>query len=132
MMNRAVVYTTPSVYAVGLSPAAAAELRSAGCGLADTARATAEDDDRGRVELYADRAGVLVGAAAVGPGAQEWMAGVTLAVKARIPLSVLADVVHAFPTYGAAIEPALRELAAADVPGDQAEETPVPAVRQAG
>jgi hypothetical protein len=61
------------------------------------------------------------------------MAEVTLAVKAPIPLSVLADVVHAFPTYGAAIEPALRELAAAaDVPGDQAEEMPAPAVRQAG
>ncbi len=64
-------------------------------GLADTARATAEDDDRGRVELYADPAGVLVGA--VGPGAEEWMAEVTLAVKARLPLSVLADVMHAFP-----------------------------------
>lgn len=92
-------------------------------GLADTARATAEDDDRGRVELYADPAGVLVGAAAVGPGAEEWMAEVTLAVKARIPLSVLADVVHAFPAYGAAMEPALRELTAGGVPRDQAEGT---------
>ena len=60
------------------------------------------------------------------------MAEVTLAVKARIPITVLADVVHAFPTYGAAIEPALRELATAGVPGDQDEEMPAAAVRQAG
>jgi dihydrolipoamide dehydrogenase len=111
-----VVHTTPSVYAVGLSPAAAAaagtELLTAGFDLSETARATVEDDDRGRVELYADQAGVLVGAAAVGLYAEEWMAEVTLAVRARIPLAVLTDVVHAFPTYGAAMEPPLRELAA--------------------
>ncbi len=110
-----VVYTTPSVYTVGLSPACAAaagtELLTAGFDLAETAWATVEDDDRGRMEVYADTDGVLAGAAAVGPYAEEWMAEITLAVRARIPLSVLADVVHAFPTYGAAIEPPLRELA---------------------
>jgi dihydrolipoamide dehydrogenase len=110
-----VVYTTPSVYTVGLSPARAAaagtELRTAGFDLAETARATVEDDDRGRVEVYADSDGVVAGAAAVGAYAEEWMAEITLAVRARIPLAVLADVVHAFPTYGAAMEPPLRDLA---------------------
>ncbi|HEV2451602.1 MAG TPA: NAD(P)/FAD-dependent oxidoreductase [Streptosporangiaceae bacterium] len=110
-----VVYTTPSVYTVGLSPAGAAadgiELLSAGLDLAETARATVEDDDRGRVELYADSTGVLVGAAAAGPGAEEWMPAVTLAIRGGVPLTVLADMVHAFPTYSAAIERPLRELA---------------------
>ena len=110
-----VVYTTPSVYTVGLSPAAAAaagvELRTAGFDLAETARATVEDDDRGRVELYADADGLLAGAAAVGQYAEEWMSEITLAVRAKIPLAVLADAVHAFPTYGAALETPLRELA---------------------
>ena len=112
-----VVYTTPSVYTVGLSPAAAAaagtELRTAGFDLAETARATVEDDDRGRVELYADGDGLLVGAAAVGLYAEDWMAEITLAVRARIPLATLADVVHAFPAYGVAVEQPLRELAEA-------------------
>jgi pyruvate/2-oxoglutarate dehydrogenase complex dihydrolipoamide dehydrogenase (E3) component len=110
-----VVYTTPSVYAVGLSPARASaagmELLTAGFDLAETARATVEDDDRGRVELYADSGGLLVGGAAVGLYADEWMSEVTLAVRAKVPLDVLADVVHAFPTYGVAIEEPLRELA---------------------
>ena len=103
------VYTSPSVYTVGMSPSLAeatgVELITVSCDLAETARATVEDDDRGRVELYADAASgdVLVGAAAIGPDAEEWMGEVTLAIRARIPLAVLADVVHAFPTYGEAV-----------------------------
>jgi pyruvate/2-oxoglutarate dehydrogenase complex dihydrolipoamide dehydrogenase (E3) component len=109
-----VLYTTPSVYAVGVSPVSATgvDLVAAGYDLAETARAAVEDDDRGRVELYADRTrGVLVGAAAVGLYAEEWMSEITLAIRAETPLNILTDVVHAFPTYGEAIEPALRELA---------------------
>jgi pyruvate/2-oxoglutarate dehydrogenase complex dihydrolipoamide dehydrogenase (E3) component len=109
-----VVHTTPSVYAVGRFPQEnpGVELLVAGYDLASTARAAVEDDDRGRVELYADGAhGVLVGAAAVGLYAEEWMSEIALAIRAETPLSVLTDVVHAFPTYGGAIEPPLRELA---------------------
>ena len=104
------VYTSPSVYTVGMSPSLAeatgVELITVSCDLAETARATVEDDDRGRVELYADAASgdILVGAAAIGPDAEEWMGEVTLAIRARIPLAVLTDVVHAFPTYGEAVE----------------------------
>jgi dihydrolipoamide dehydrogenase len=125
------VYTSPSVYTVGMSPSLAeatgVELITVSCDLAETARATVEDDDRGRVELYADAASgdVLVGAAAIGPDAEEWMGEVTLAIRARIPLAVLADVVHAFPTYGEAVgmpwpglAPETGGGATADVSGD--------------
>jgi pyruvate/2-oxoglutarate dehydrogenase complex dihydrolipoamide dehydrogenase (E3) component len=123
------VFTTPEVFAVGRTPAdppgdavargaagrpGAAGLITVRAGLADTARARAGDDDQGCLELYADRAtGVLAGAAAVGPDAVAWMSEVTLAIRAKVPVAVLADVVHAFPAYAEALEAALAGLAAA-------------------
>jgi pyruvate/2-oxoglutarate dehydrogenase complex dihydrolipoamide dehydrogenase (E3) component len=109
-------YTMPSVYAVGASPQGAAEagitLVTAGADLQGTARALVAGDDAGRVELYADpESQRLLGAAAVGPDAPDWMGEVTVAIRAGVPLPVLADTVHAFPTYSEALEPVLRELA---------------------
>ncbi|MEV5568653.1 NAD(P)/FAD-dependent oxidoreductase [Spirillospora sp. NPDC052269] len=111
-----VVYTAPTVYAVGVSPVHAERigmhLIMAGCDLSETARASVEAEDRGRVELYADaERGLLVGAAAVGLYAEEWMSEIALAIRAETPLSLLTDVVHAFPTFGEAVETPLRELA---------------------
>ncbi|MEV4253869.1 NAD(P)/FAD-dependent oxidoreductase [Spirillospora sp. NPDC049652] len=112
-----VVYTAPTVYAVGISPVHAEQagmnLIKAGRDLSATARAAVEAEDRGRVELYADgERGLLVGAAAVGLYAEEWMSEIALAIRAETPLSLLTDVVHAFPTFGEAVEAPLRELAA--------------------
>ena len=102
------VYTTPSVYAVG-EPARAG-LSVARVPLSDTVRGRLGRDDLGRLELYAAD-GVLAGAVAVGPDAAAWMAEVTLAIRAKIPVTVLADVVHAYPTYGEALQAAFRQLA---------------------
>jgi dihydrolipoamide dehydrogenase len=55
---------------------------------------------------------VLIGAAAFGLHADEWLAEATLAVRARVPLDVLVDVVRPFPTVGEAYLPALKELIA--------------------
>ena len=80
--------------------------------LSGTARGYLGQDDLGCLELYADTGtGALAGAVAVGPDAASWMGEVTLAIRAKIPVAVLADVVHAFPTYGEALQTALRELA---------------------
>jgi pyruvate/2-oxoglutarate dehydrogenase complex dihydrolipoamide dehydrogenase (E3) component len=110
------VYTMPSVFAVGASPQGAAEagitLVCAGADLQTTARALVAGEDTGRVELYAHPdSKLLLGAAAVGPNAPDWMGEVTVAIRAGVPLPVLADTVHAFPTYSEALEPVLRELA---------------------
>jgi dihydrolipoamide dehydrogenase len=109
------VYTDPSVFAVGLTPqtaaAAGVALRTAASALAGTARARLDADDAGYVELYAEPdSGMLVGAAAVGPDAADWMAEITLAIRAEIPVRTLADVVHAFPTHGEVLEAPLRAL----------------------
>ena len=55
----------------------------------------------------------FAGAVAVGPDAASWMGEVTLAIRAKVPVTVLADVVHAYPTYGEALQSAVRELAGA-------------------
>jgi len=92
--------------------AAGPRLVTARVRLGDTARGYLGQDDLGCLELYADAGtGVLAGAVAVGPDAAGWMGEVTLAIRAKIPVAILADVVHAFPTYGEALQIALRELA---------------------
>jgi pyruvate/2-oxoglutarate dehydrogenase complex dihydrolipoamide dehydrogenase (E3) component len=110
------VYTDPAVFAVGLTPESAAsagiEVMIAGHSLGGTARARLDTEEAGYVELYAEPdSGTLVGAAAVGPDAADWMAEVTLAIRAEIPVKTLADVVHAFPTHGEVLEAPLRALA---------------------
>lgn len=110
------IRTTPSILTVGLSPSAAAGLGIeplvAGRDLVMAASTVIEGGDGGRVELYADPArGVLIGAAAVGPHAEEWINEITLAIRAEIPLSMLSEVVHTFPSYGETIELPLRALA---------------------
>ena len=104
------VFTSPSVYAVG--EVARPGRRTVRADLGDTTRGRLGQDEPGRLELYAEGE-MLVGAVAVGPDAAGWMAEVTLAIRAKIPVTVLADVVHAFPTYGEALESAFRELARA-------------------
>lgn len=112
------VYTEPTVASVGMDARTAQEkgvsAQTAVMDLGQVARATTEGAGGGRLVLTAAD-GVLIGAAAIGPHADEWLSEATLAIRARVPLAVLADVVHAFPTFGEAYEPPLRELAGLSV-----------------
>ena len=111
------VYTDPAVASVGIAQDQARsqgiDAITAAMDLADVGRTTTEGSAGGRLVLTADRArGVLIGAAAIGPHADEWLAEATLAIRAQVPLSVLVEVVHPFPTFSEAYEPPLRALLA--------------------
>jgi pyruvate/2-oxoglutarate dehydrogenase complex dihydrolipoamide dehydrogenase (E3) component len=54
---------------------------------------------------------VLTGAYGLGPEAGEWMQQATVAIRARVPLPVLADTIQPFPTFSEAFHFALAELA---------------------
>lgn len=69
----------------------------------------------GHVTAVVDRdRGLLVGAFAACPGASEFIHEAVLAIKQRIPVSVLADTIHAFPTgsrvFGNLMADALKRL----------------------
>jgi dihydrolipoamide dehydrogenase len=109
------VYTEPAVASVGLSSLAARsqghDVAVAKFPLGETARASVKGDSTGLLVLVADRqARVLLGAAAIGSHVEELIGEAALAIRARVPLRVLVDLVHPFPTYSEAYEPPFREL----------------------
>jgi pyruvate/2-oxoglutarate dehydrogenase complex dihydrolipoamide dehydrogenase (E3) component len=68
---------------------------------------------------YAERPGFMTlisdgerlsGAYALGPEAGEWLQQATLAIRARVPLDVMEDVIQPFPTFSEVFLQALTEL----------------------
>ena len=104
-----VVYTSPQAASVGSAQGAhTATVQLSG--VARTSTYTRAYDSRpGFLTLVSDGE-VLTGAYAVGPEAGEWLQQVTLAVRARVPLAVLLDVIQPFPTFSEAVLQGLREL----------------------
>jgi dihydrolipoamide dehydrogenase len=104
-----VVYTDPQAAAVGATQArfsATAPLS----GLAKTATYThAYAESNGFLTLLTDGER-LTGAYALGPEAGEWLQQATLAIRARIPLDVLRDVIQPFPTFSEIYVAALKAL----------------------
>jgi len=111
-----VVYTDPSVFAVGATSAPADRADEAlavgGMDLEGTARAFIEQPDPpGRLEVLARRRDrVVVGAAAVGPAAESWGGELALAVRAGLTADLLADHVHPHPGWSEAVHPAALDL----------------------
>jgi pyruvate/2-oxoglutarate dehydrogenase complex dihydrolipoamide dehydrogenase (E3) component len=106
-----VVYTDPQAAAVGASEApftATAPLSE----VAKTATYThAYAQSRGFLTLLSDGER-LTGAYALGPEAAEWLQQATLAIRARVPLDVLRDVIQPFPTFSLIYWDALKALRA--------------------
>jgi dihydrolipoamide dehydrogenase len=93
-----VVYTDPQAAAVGAAAGAFSSTVPVS-GVAKTATYTrAYAEHNGFLTLLSDGDG-LTGAYALGPEAGEWLQQATLAIRARIPLEVLADTIQPFPTF---------------------------------
>jgi dihydrolipoamide dehydrogenase len=104
-----VAYTDPAAAAVG-----AAEAPFSG-----TARLTEIAKTETYTRAYAESNGYLTllsdgdrltGAHALGPEAGEWMQQATLAIRAQVPLDVLADTIQPFPTFSEIFVGALKAL----------------------
>ncbi len=105
----AVTFTDPQVASVG---------RTSGEGLAvgtreGSSRLSTYERPKRRslLKVFADRErGVLGGAAAIGPEAGEWLGQLTLAIRAEVPVDVVADTIQPYPTFSEAVHFAVRGL----------------------
>src|SRR3984957_18946416 len=104
-----VVYTDPQAAAVGAAPGRFSAMVPIS-GVAKTATYTrAYAEDNGFLTLLSDGER-LTGAYALGPEAGEWLQQATLAIRAHIPLDVLADTIQPFPTFSEIYVAALKKL----------------------
>jgi pyruvate/2-oxoglutarate dehydrogenase complex dihydrolipoamide dehydrogenase (E3) component len=106
-----VVFTDPQIASVGEDDGAV----SATIPLSEVARTAtytrAYDTKPGFLTLVSDGER-LTGAQAVGPEAGEWLGQATLAIRARVPLSLFEEVIQPFPTLSEAFLHGLQALAA--------------------
>jgi pyruvate/2-oxoglutarate dehydrogenase complex dihydrolipoamide dehydrogenase (E3) component len=106
-----VVFTDPQIAAVG-EPDGAVTATVALRDVPRTATYTRAYDARpGFMTLVSDGER-LTGAYAVGPEAGEWLQQATVAIRARVPLAVMDDVIQPFPTFSEAFLHALAALGA--------------------
>ena len=104
-----VVYTDPEAAAVGATEAQF-QATVPVAGVAKTATYThAYAEHQGFLTLLSDGQR-LTGAWALGPQAGEWMQQATLAIRARVPLDVLRDVIQPFPTFSEIFVGGLKAL----------------------
>lgn len=108
-----VVFGDPEVACVGLVPDAHHDgllLAQADLGESDRTE-TYGCGLRGHLGLVADpERGIVLGAWSIGPLVSEWIHQAALAVKAQIPLAVLADSIIQFPTFSELFGTLARDL----------------------
>ena len=105
----AVVYTDPQAAAVGASEARFS-VTAPVSEVAKTATYTrAYAESNGFLTLLSDGEH-LAGAYALGPEAGEWLQQATLAIRARVGIDVLRDVIQPFPTFSEIYVAALKAL----------------------
>ena len=104
-----IVFTHPQAAAVGSPDGALAATISLSAVPKTATYLRAWDEHPGFLTLISDGE-VLTGAYGLGPEAGEWMQQATVAIRAQVPLDVLADTIQPFPTFSEAFHFALAEL----------------------
>lgn len=104
-----VVFTDPQAAAVGESDGAF-QVTVPLASVARTATYTREYDSRPGFLTVVSDGEHLTGAYAVGPEAGEWLQQATLAIRARVTIPTLLDVIQPFPTFSEAFLEAIRDL----------------------
>ena len=111
-----VTFTDPEVGSVGLSSASAreqlAKVRVGTAAVPSSARGWIHKvGNEGFITLVEDaEQGVLVGATSAGPVGGEVLGLLALAVHARVPVTTLASMIYAYPTFHRGVQDALRDL----------------------
>lgn len=112
-----VTFTDPEVASVGLTQAQAEERGiEVKVGIAETSSSArgwihGPGAEHGVNKLVADAdAGVLVGASTMGPCAGDLVGLLVLAIKERIPVPALRDLIYPYPTFVRGLEDALAQL----------------------
>ena len=99
-----VTFTDPELAQVGLSEAAAraahGEIRVLRAGFAESDRARAERQRDGFVKIITDRRGRILGATIVGAHAGELIQPWILAIRGRLKIGAVAEMIAPYPTLG--------------------------------
>lgn len=116
-----VTFTDPELARVGLTEpearAAGYDVKCAVVKMCDMARALTAGETDGMVKLVADRAtGQLLGGHILAARGGELLPEVALTMRLRLPVSAIAETIHAYPTLSEAVFWAAFELAKPDDP----------------
>ena len=99
-----VTYTDPEVGSIGMTEAQAREkginVRIGSADVMNSARGYIHGEPGGLIKVVVDAdSKLIVGATLVGPRSGEMLSEFTLAMRAGVTLPILADTMHAFPTF---------------------------------
>jgi pyruvate/2-oxoglutarate dehydrogenase complex dihydrolipoamide dehydrogenase (E3) component len=110
-----VTFVSPEVASVGMSEDECIKrdirIKKALAPISIIGRANTSNTDQGFVKVITDNKGVLIGASVACPSAGEVIHELTLAIQTRMHASVLANTIHAFPTWSEAVRIACSKVA---------------------
>ncbi len=102
------VFVMPEVASVGINEEQAQQkgirYKKGLAPIAILGRANTSEAFDGFVKVLVDSNGTLIGGSIVAPRAGEMIHEIALAIQARIKAQVLAEMIHAFPTYSEAVK----------------------------